>query len=144
MALPAKYGQTIGSIVFATSAYETKLVDISLTNMKREWLDATNMSISPPGGSANTTGSKIGVASAYVDPGDVKCEALFDASATPPIWGPLELVTISAGPGTTQATLSGQGQMIDFSIKMPLEGTVMRSTFTVKFSGPVTWTPGIA
>jgi hypothetical protein len=134
------HSQTKGQITFSTG-FLAEILNIDWSGIKREVLDATNMSIAAAGG--GTFGNKILIPSFYIDPGELAVEINFNPDTLPPIASAPETVTVKiGGDTTTQATWVGSGFMIEFAPKMPLDGKVMTATAKLKFSGSITITAG--
>ncbi|SRR5258708_4055734 len=133
------HSQTKGSITFSTGFF-AEILNIDWSGIKREVLDVTNMSVAAAGGGA--FGNKISIPSIYIDPGELSVELQFNPDTLPPIGSASGAFTLTLGGDTTPATWAGNGYLHDFSVKMPLDGTVMRATAKLKTTGAVTVTSG--
>lgn len=134
------HSQTKGQITFS-SGFLAEILNIDWSGIKREVLDATNMSIAAA--AAGAFGNKISIPSFYVDPGEITVEINFNPDTLPPIASAAETTTVKVGGDTSaQATWVGSAFMYDFAPKMPMDGKVMTATCKIKFSGNVTVTAG--
>ena len=133
------HSQALGVITFS-SGFLAEILDIGISGIKRDILDCTNMSIAAAGG--GKFGNKIFIPSFYVDPGDLTFEIQHQPDTLPPIASAAETVTVKLGNSATQASWAGSGFMYDYAVKAPLDGTVMRATCKIKWTGNVTVTAG--
>ncbi len=135
----SSHSQALGVITYSTS-FLAEILNIDWSGIKREALDCTNMGVAAAGG--GKFGNKLFIPSFYVDPGELSVEIQFQPDTLPPIASAAETVTVKLGNSSTQASWAGSGFMVDFAPKAPLDGTVMRATCKIKFSGNITVTAG--
>ena len=134
------HGQTLGSIVFTTSAWATEILDIKDNGIKRDAIDVTNMGVSAvPSGSL---GNKIYIPSFYMDPGILTIEVNHNPDHPAPVGGVAETITLSLGPDSSQATVAGSGFITDYDINLPMDGKAMTATVKIKKTGPWAYTTG--
>ena len=131
------HSQCLGVITYATG-YFVEILDISLSGVgKADIIDVTHMGVAATSG---TLGNKIYIESFYVDAGEADIEIQFNPDTTPPKG--FQACTIAWGNSTTKATWAGSACLSDMSIKAPLDGSVMKATCKLKFSGAITIVPG--
>lgn len=139
MSASSPASQARGVITFQTGFLAT-LLDFSWDNAKRESLDTTTMAQAAPG--AGKFGNKTSIPSNLSDPGELTCEIQHNHDTKPPLDAAPETVTVKAGDATTQAAWAATGYMTSYTPKGVLDGSVMKATCKIKFSGNVTVTAG--
>ena len=137
----SSHSQALGSITFSTGFF-AEILDISHGGIKRDKIDCTNMATATTT-TSTTLGNKIAIPSAYVDPGELTVEIQFNPDTKPPIDSAAASCTVKLGNAATQAQWAGSAFLTEFSYKAPLDGTVMRASCKVVFTGVITITAGV-
>lgn len=122
-----------GTTLTFSSGFAAEILSVELGGITREPVETTH---------SGTTTGKTYIPSAYYDNGELTVELNFDPDDEPPISSAAETVTVTCpipSGGSTGATIAGSGFMTAFSASIPIEDR-MTASFTIKFSGDLTWT----
>lgn len=129
------------TVVFATSAFTARIMDVNPSGISRESHDISHQGTSQPG--VGKFGAREFLPADLSDPGELGLEIQFNADTVPPIDDPAELVTITwpLSPGDATAPIwAGQAFFTDYSPGAALD-QIMTASVTLKWSGNVTITP---
>jgi len=119
------------AIVFGTSGFSARVVDVDGPSLHRDAIETTHIS---------STLNKIFMPADLVDRGEIGITFQFDASLTPPIASAAETVTITwpiPSGLTNGATWAASCFMTDYSPSASI-GEIMTAKGTLKISGAVT------
>ena len=122
------------TIAFATSGFTAQYTSIGGSESSRESLETTHL---------GTTTGKTFVPGDLPDNGELECEFFYDPDEQPPFNSAAETITLTyplPSGGSTAATEAFTGFITNWSRPEKVTDQLMKSTFTVKVSGDITYT----
>ena len=135
MPVSAKPQQGHGASISFSSGFFAWITNISLTGIRRESLETTNMA---------TTGARTFRGEILENYGEMRVSLQFNAATSIPIDSAAETITITwpiQDGGTVAPTWALSGFMTGFEVTADMN-SIMTATATIKFSGTITITAG--
>lgn len=118
-----------GTTITFSSGFLAEILSLQWTGIERMSVPTTHF---------GTTGGKTFVPADLTDPGELVVEMHHDATATPPLTGVAETVTITWPTGAPAETHACSGFLSGYEINAADEEKV-RATSRLKLTGPITW-----